>query len=49
MSWSLSVPSSFNGWGMYLLTVGVPIMVALSLKDRIDGVADSIYDGSNGA
>jgi hypothetical protein len=45
--WSLSVPSSLNGWGRYLLTVGVPIMVMFALSTRVFSVADNIYDGSS--
>ena len=47
--WSLSVPSSLNGWGQYILTVGVPIMVMFAMSGRVYEVADNIYDGSNGA
>ncbi len=47
--WSLSVPSSLNGWGQYILTVGVPIMVMFAMSNKVFEVADGIYDGSNGA
>ena len=45
--WSLSVPSSLSGWGQYLLTVGIPIMVMFALSTRVFAVADNIYDGAN--
>lgn len=47
--WSLSVPSSLSGWGQYILTVGVPIMVMFAVAPRIFSVADNIYDGQNNA
>ena len=49
MSMALSVPSSIRGWGTYLLTIAVPLMIALALKDKIYTTADNIYDGRNGS
>jgi hypothetical protein len=44
--WSIGIPSTTSGWVDFVFSAMVPLLIGLALYDKVNEIADNIYDGS---
>jgi len=45
--YSIGIPSSGAGWLDFVASMMIPLLIGLALYDKINEVADNIYDGTS--